>query len=80
MLTRVFSAKSSPTAPYGSAAVGKRVHIFSEQDIARSSDNEKERIPWWNEKARKLCEHPAYDMLKEEEDKHYMNRGGCTRR
>jgi len=66
-LTKVFGAKNSPTARYASAAVRKGVHIFSEQDIARSSDNEKERKTWWNEKAKELCEDPAYDMLKGEE-------------
>ena len=66
-LTKVFGAKSSPTVRYASAAVRKGVHIFSEQDIARSSDNEKERKTWWNEKTKELCEDPAYDMLKGEE-------------
>ena len=59
--------KSSLTVCYASAAVRKGVHIFSEQDIARSSDNEKERKTWWNEKAKQLCEDPEYDMLKGEE-------------
>lgn len=66
-LTKVFGAKSSPTARYASATVRKGVHIFSEQDIASSSDKEKERKTWWNEKATNLCEDPAYGMLKEDE-------------
>ena len=46
MLTKVFGANSSPTAHYASVAVIKGLHIFSEHDVARLPDNEKERKTW----------------------------------
>ena len=66
-LTNLFGAKSSPTARLASTAARKGVHLFSQLDIAGSSENEKARKTWWNEKAKEVCEDPAYDMLKGDE-------------
>ena len=65
-MTSFFGAKSSPTARYATAAVRKGVHIYSEQDILRSSGAEKERRTWWNEKAKEICEDPKHAMLRGE--------------
>lgn len=65
-LTSLFGAKSSPTARYATAAVRKGVHIYSQQEILRSSGGEKERRKWWNEKAKQLCEDPQLGMLRGE--------------
>ena len=42
-LTTLFGAKTSPTARHATASVRKGVHIYSEQDILRSSGTEKDR-------------------------------------
>ena len=65
-MTSFFGAKSSPTARYATAAVRKGVHIYSEQDILRSSGAEKERRTWWNEKVQEICEDPKHAMLRGE--------------
>ena len=65
-LTSFFGAKSSPTARYATAAARKGVHIYSEDDILRSTGTEKERREWWNEKAKELCEDPQNNMLRGE--------------
>lgn len=65
-LTTLFGAKTSPTARYATASVRKGVHIYSEQDILRSSGTEKDQRKWWNEKAKELCEDPTNDILQGE--------------
>ena len=65
-LTGLFGAKLSPTARFATAAVRKGVHIYSEQEIQKSSGAEKERRKWWNEKAKQLCEDPQLIMLRGE--------------
>ena len=66
-LTSMFGAKSSPKATrYATASVRKGVHIYSDQDILRSSGTERGRRKWWNEKAKQLCEDPQHDLLRGE--------------
>lgn len=52
-LTSMFGAKASPKAArYAAASVRKGIHLYSEEDILRSSGTERERRKWWNEKSK----------------------------